>query len=124
MTNYSGTFLKWAEPLLELVVDAPHQARISALEIATSTWNAVTLEDAGVAPGSIDELQQRIAAMPNPGKTIFGGIVVKLVESRRTEFSTEAWTISKCELRGKGSNTRVMVEARAVPTRSSTRHDG
>ena len=49
--SYSGTFTKWAEPLLRLVADAPRSAKTSALEIAATTWNAVTLEDAGVAPG-------------------------------------------------------------------------
>ena len=114
--HYSGVFVKWAEPLLALVAHAPLQARTSALEIATATWNAVTLEDAGVAPGSVNQLKQRLAGMPEPGKTLFGGIVLELIKRRRGDFSAEGWAISKCELRSKAGNTYVFIEARALKT--------
>ncbi len=114
--SYSGTFMKWAEPLLRLVADAPRSSKTSALEIAATTWNAVTLEDAGVAPGAIAEMKERLAQLPPPGADLFGAIVTELIESRRTQFSDAKWTISKCELRGTGEKTRVFLQANPIPT--------
>lgn len=115
--SYSDTFLKWAEPLLHLVADAPRSAQTSALEIATTTWNAVTLEDAGVVRNAIAEMKQRLAQLPPPGADLFGVIVEELIESRRTQFADAKWTIGKCELRGTGAKLRVFLQANAIPTR-------
>ena len=114
--SYSGTFTKWAEPLLRLVADAPRSAKTSALEIAATTWNAVTLEDAGVAPGAIAEMKERLAQLPPPGADLFGAIVTELIESRRTQFADSKWTIAKRQLRGTGEKIRVFLQANAIPT--------
>jgi hypothetical protein len=109
--SYSGTFMKWAEPLFRLVADAPRSAKTSALQIAMTTWNAVTLED-----GAIAELKQRLTQLPPPGAELFGAIVTELIESRRTQFSDAKWTIAKCELRGTGEKIRVFLQANAIST--------
>lgn len=116
--SYSGTFMKWAEPLFQLLGQAPRSAKESALKIATATWNAVTLEDAGVTPGAIQNVKQGLSKLPPPGPDLFGAIVDQLIESRRTAFADAQWTIAKCELRGSGAELRVILEARAIPARS------
>jgi hypothetical protein len=116
--SYSGTFLKWAEPLFQLLGEAPRSAKEKAVQIAMTTWNAVTLEDAGVKAGAIKELQQGLSRLPPPGPEIFRAVVDELIQSRRTTFANERWTISKCELRGSGDKLRVYLEARSIPMRS------
>ena len=114
--SYSGTFMKWAEPLFRLVADAPRSAKTSALQIAMTAWNAVTLEDAGVAPGAIAEMKQLLSQLPPPGADLFSAIVTELIESRRTQFSDAKWTIAKCELRGTGEKIRGFLQANAIST--------
>ena len=115
--SYSGTFMAWAQPLLQLAIDGPRSAIESALKLATTTWNAVTLEDAGLSPGAIKEVTQQLATLPPPGPQIFGEVVSALIESRRTEFAEANWTVGKCEIRGRGENSRIYLEARAIPSR-------
>ncbi len=68
--SYSRTLIKWAEPLLNLVADEPRSTRAIALEIAVATWNAVTLEDAGIVPGAIADLKRRLARLPPLGSNL------------------------------------------------------
>jgi hypothetical protein len=116
--SYSGTFMKWAEPLFQMLGEAPRSAKESALKIAMTTWNAVTLEDAGVKPGAINEVKLGLSKLPPPGPQLFSAVVDELVETRRTHFADARWTIEKCELRGRADELRVFLEARAIPTRS------
>jgi hypothetical protein len=109
--------MTWAGPLLNLVIDGPRSSIESALKIATATWNAVTLEDAGLSPGAIKEVRQQLATLPPPGPQLFGEVVSALIESRRTEFAEANWTVGKCEIRGQGAKSRIYLEAQAIPSR-------
>lgn len=116
--SYSGTFMEWAAPLFQLLGEAPPSATEGALKIAVTTWNAVTLEDAGVAPGAIKELKEQLRKLPPPGPELFSAVVDELIESRRTTYAEARWTIAKCELRGSGKKLGVFLQANAIPSHS------
>ena len=116
--SYSRTFMEWAAPLFQLLSDAPRSAAESALKIAITTWNAVTLEDAGIASDAIKELKEQLWKLPPPGPELFTAVVDQLIESRRTTYAEARWTIGKCELRGSGKKLRVFLQANAIPSHS------
>jgi hypothetical protein len=110
--SYSGTFVSWAGPLLAMVATAPRKVRQTALAIAMTAWNAVVLEDAGVTPGAVNEMLERITELPGPRQELMHEVLKALVTSKRGAFADARWTIGRCELRAGG---RIFVEAREVP---------
>ncbi len=115
--KYSAVVLEFGEPLLQLLgPDTPKATRKYAVSIVVLAWNAIVLGEALGTTEYLDELRRTVAALSEPGVTLFGGAVEELVARKRERFSDQRWTIGRWELRGAGGDVRLWVEARAAPT--------
>ncbi len=93
MNKISETLLEFAQPIIETLPPNPTlQMRRLALEIAATVWNAIVIEAWGgegkeLGPGTLTELKERLAGLPEPIGTTMGPIIERLAQSKRTRYA-------------------------------------
>src|SRR5258708_27208890 len=88
MNKISETLLEFAQPIIETLPPNPTlQIRRLALEIAATVWNAIVIEAWGgegkeLGLGTLTELKERLAGLPEPIGTTMGPIIDRLAPSK------------------------------------------
>ena len=115
----SAVILAFGEPVFRLLEPGtPVAVRRNALTIVITAWNAYVIDEALAISDNIQELRDRLASMPEPGASLFGGSVEELITRKKSRFAEHHWTVGKWELLGSSDNDfRLRVEAHAPPTR-------
>ena len=96
MTNISGTFLKFVDPLLaELNYPNPRKPEFdNVVKIGWTVWNAVVKNDVEGDPAFLGNLKEII---PAP----FALMTDRLIERKRKLFAKELYLIGNYEIRAK-----------------------
>ena len=105
----SATLLEFAEPVLEMLDDeTPIQAIEDAMQMVVTVWNAIVIEEWGLATGMLEEARRLMQS----GVPALAPIFDKLVDRKRKKFGGDLRGVGKVEI-SRGADGGLLLKAEA-----------